>query len=137
VYEKEGTDERRFCCQVTKACREGAGTVGPTAVAFKKTTNSNAMTHLAIHSITGTKTLTTVANAAAAEAAKKRRNDDLKEATTKGDRERWLKLSFVKTWTIGQFSPFVLGEKQDIRNFILDLGAYGCVLLFCRARGKD
>lgn len=123
VYVKEGTEERRFFCQITKACREGDGVVGPTCIAFTGTTNSNAMNHLAIHGISSKKTIALVAHEAAAAAAKKRRNDDLAGATKAGNRDRWLKLSFVKTWTIGQFSPFVLGEKRDIRNFLTDIGA--------------
>ena len=123
VYVKEGTEERRFFCQITKACREGDGVVGPTCIAFTGTTDSNAMNHLAIHGISSKKTIAVVANEAAAAAAKKRRNDDLAGATKAGNRDRWLKLSFVKTWTIGQFSPFVLGEKRDIRNFMTDIGA--------------
>ncbi len=84
VYVKEGTEERRFFCQITKACREGDGVVGPTCIAFTGTTNSNAMNHLAIHGISSKKTIAVVANEAAAAAAKKRRNDDLAGATDIG-----------------------------------------------------
>ena len=116
-----------WCCLVSAACRSA-----PTIMPCQGNITSNLINHLKnVHNLVGLNALRAAAAAAAAAAARERRNEDMKAAIKAGKLERYHVLSFIRTWTIGQFSPFVLGEKADVRNFLLDNSAYHACVCVC------
>lgn len=119
IFDEMGSTRRAFFCLASEACRSTN-----TRILASVHTNSNVTNHLKAHGIVSQTTLRQQQAAATRKAERARRNADMEAAEAAGERDRYLKLSFVKTFIVGEFSPLVLGEKQHVRGFVCDLGAW-------------
>ena len=110
----DGIIKYRWFCLACDQCRTDH--VNVTAY---PSANSNVTNHLRDrHSIVGVKSHKMAAARAVAGQQQEGASQDRELAAKNGEARRWDTLHFVKTYTIGEFAPFIHGEKPHVRAFI-------------------
>ena len=114
MYEEEGTDKRQWFCLAHAECRDAQVPVLCSSKVTSKCTDHLRIEHGEVS--TRSREMAHAKDQAATAAAAA--DSELKVMTNLGLADRFHQLMFIITFVVGEFEPFIFGEKRRVRQWL-------------------
>jgi hypothetical protein len=114
MYEEEGTEKRQWFCLAHADCRDA-----PVPVLCSSKVTSKCADHLRNeHGVVSTRSRGMADAKDQAAKAAAAADSELKVMTNLGLAERFHLLMLIITFIVGEFEPFIFGEKRRVRHWL-------------------